>query len=243
MNAFRYPIVLFDAGDTLMGPRESFGSVYARVLATLGVELPPDALERALREHWSAVNRALPPGRDRYGQYPGGEDEYWLRFLEGTLAKTPGAPPHRALAARALEPIRDAFRDPAAWHVYDDVSPALASLRSAGVRLAVVSNWDSRLPGLLEALGLAPWFDAVVVSSAEGIEKPHPELFLRAVSRLRGTADQALHVGDVPELDAAGAAAAGIACVLVDRHGRYPGERRAVSDLSPVPDLARQGLD
>ena len=49
MARLRYPLVLFDAGDTLVGPRESFGAVYARVLRTLGVSLQASALERGLR--------------------------------------------------------------------------------------------------------------------------------------------------------------------------------------------------
>jgi hypothetical protein len=46
MTRLRYPFVLFDAGDTLLAPRESFGAVYARVLGTLGVELAAADLER-----------------------------------------------------------------------------------------------------------------------------------------------------------------------------------------------------
>ena len=65
--------------------------------------------------------------------------------------------------------------------------------------------------------GLASRFDTIAVSHLEGIEKPAPEIFLRALRRLGVPPEEALHVGDVPELDEAGAKAAGIACVIVDR--------------------------
>jgi len=197
-------------------------------------------LERGLRRCWQEVNRALEPGVDRYRAYPGGESEYWLRFVEGALRYTPGAPSDPKLAARALGPLREAFMSPASWTVFDDVVPALAALREAGVRLGVVSNWDSRLPALLDALGLARWFETVVVSHLEGVEKPRPEIFRRALARLGARAEETLHVGDVPELDAAGAEAAGIACVLVDRRGRLEG---ALPDLGALPALARDGRD
>jgi putative hydrolase of the HAD superfamily len=171
-----------------------------------------------------------------------GENAYWLRFVVGTLARTPGAPRDEAFAATALAPLREAFRDPGSWRVFDDVVPALSALREAGARLAIVSNWDSGLPRLLQRLELASWFDTVVVSHLEGMEKPRPELFLRAVARLGGSPAQALHVGDVPELDAAGARAAGIANVLVDRRTRLDPEQGALSDLSTVPGIARDGL-
>ena len=80
-----------------------------------------------------------------------------------------------------------------------------------------------------------------MVSHLEGMEKPRPELFLRAVERLSGTPGEALHVGDVPELDEAGARAAGIASVIVDRRARLGAERGALADLSTLPALARGG--
>jgi putative hydrolase of the HAD superfamily len=241
MARLRYPLVLFDAGDTLVAPRESFGAVYARVLGTLGVALPAADLERGLRLCWAETNRAIEPGVDRYAMDGGGENAYWLRFVAGTLARTPGAPRDETFAASALAPLREAFRDPDSWQVFDDVLPVLSALREAGARLAIVSNWDSSLPTLLERLGLASWFDTIVVSHLEGMEKPRPELFLRAVARLGGSPDEALHVGDVPELDGAGATAAGIASVIVDRRFRLSVEQAALADLSTVPEIARDG--
>lgn len=226
----RFPFVLFDAGETLIAPRESFGAVYARVLGTLGVALPAADLERGLRGCWSDINAAHVPGVDRYSERSGGEDAYWLRFVEGTLVRTPNAPRVAGLAARALPRLREAFRDPGSWVVFDDVVPALRSLKEAGTKLAVVSNWDSGLPALLAGLDLARWFDAIVVSHLEGVEKPDPELFLRAVRRLGGRPEQALHVGDRVDLDGAGAAAAGIESVIVGRPG---------NGVSRVPAIAR----
>jgi putative hydrolase of the HAD superfamily len=240
-SRLRYPFVLFDAGETLLAPRESFGAVYARVLATMGVRLPAAGLEHGLRRCWAETNAALEPGLDRYASERGGESAYWLRFVEGTLARTPNAPRDPGLAARALSPLREAFRDPASWVVFDDVLPALESLRGAGARLAVVSNWDSTLPPLLAQLGLASWFETIVVSHIEGIEKPRPELFLRAVERLGGEPARSLHVGDNPELDQAGAKAAGIAAVTVDRRGRLPASPWTLTDMSTLTAIVREG--
>ena len=82
----------------------------------------------------------------------------------------------------------------------------------------------------------------IVVSHLEGMEKPRPELFLRAVSRLGGVPKDALHVGDVPELDEAGATLAGIASVIVDRRARRTDSRNALRDLSALPAIARAGF-
>ena len=242
MRPLRHPIVLLDAGETLIGPRASFGAVYARVFSELGVELAAEAWEGGLRATWMETNATVPAGFDRYRYWPGGEEAYWLRFVEGTLSRTPGAPRDPALAVRAVGRLRDAFALPSAWEVFDDVVPVLESLAAMGAALAVVSNWDSRLPILLERLGLSRHFRAIVVSHLEGIEKPRPEIFLRAVARLHGRPEEALHVGDTPELDAVGARAAGIAAVTVDRRGRLSGGDEVLSDLRGLPEIVREGV-
>ena len=80
----------------------------------------------------------------------------------------------------------------------------------------MVSNFDSRLPGLLEQLGLARWLSAVVVSSSAGAAKPDPAPFRFALELLELDAHQVWHVGDSAE-DVAGAAAAGLPCIQVRR--------------------------
>jgi len=235
----RYPIVLLDVGETLVGPRDSFGEVYARVLASLGLELPEELVERCMRGVWNEMERVVPRGSDRYAHYPGGEGEYWFRFAKATIGAAAGRAVTDRLVNDALELLGRAFRDVGAWKVYADVIPALAELRESGVRLGIVSNWDSRLPRLLDDLGLAPYFDSVGVSHLEGVEKPDPELFHRVLRRLDARPEQALHVGDLPDVDLDGARAAGLDAALIDRRGKLDGAYPAIKDLSLLPGIAR----
>ena len=85
----------------------------------------------------------------------------------------------------------------------------LARLRALGLELAVVGNWDRRLPEHLERLGLAPYFSAIVTSAEAGAAKPDPGPFALALGRLGVAAGRALHVGDSPA-DEDGAPAAGL---------------------------------
>ena len=58
------------------------------------------------------------------------------------------------------------FVCPKAWHLCDpDAERVFMSLRKAGVKLAVVSNFDTRLRPVLQALNCDDWFDAVAVSA------------------------------------------------------------------------------
>jgi putative hydrolase of the HAD superfamily len=239
----RYPIVLFDVGETLVGPGDSYGAVYHRVLAGLGVALDKNVLEQSIRETSADLARRIPAGTDRFAYFDGGESEYWRRFVADVLHRVTGRASEARFVRLALERLWEAFGRASAWRVYDDALPALDALRRRGARLGVVSNWDSRLPRLLELLGLASYFEAVGVSHIEGMEKPDPAIFHRVLGRLGGNAREALHVGNVLELDVAGARAAGIDGVLLDRNGDVRGGGGTVRDLRELPRIAAEGLD
>ena len=85
------------------------------------------------------------------------------------------------------------------------VVPALDRLRSLGLELAVVANWDLTLRRLLDEVGLARYFRAVVHAAA----KPSPDGLLRALAQLEVDVSRALHIGD-DEVDELGATAAGM---------------------------------
>ena len=85
----------------------------------------------------------------------------------------------------------------------------VAELRSRGLELAVVSNWDVGLAEHLERIGAASLFSAIVTSADAGAAKPDPAVFRLALERLAVEPDRALHVGDEPE-DEEGARAAGM---------------------------------
>src|SRR5690349_3736822 len=103
------------------------------------------------------------------------------------------------------------------FSVYPDVVPALEGLREHGVRLIAVSNWDCSLPKLLERYGLGERLDGTITSAATGARKPDPAIFSAALELAGCEPDEALHVGDTPEEDLAGARAAGIRALLIDR--------------------------
>jgi len=105
------------------------------------------------------------------------------------------------------------------FHAFDDAAPALAELRERRLRLVCVSNWDYALPEVLERVGLARLLDGVVTSAGVGARKPDPEIFREALEVAECDAGEALHVGDSDKEDIAGARAAGIRALLIDRAG------------------------
>jgi putative hydrolase of the HAD superfamily len=94
------------------------------------------------------------------------------------------------------------------------------------------------LEDLLQSLGVRDAFAVRVISGIEGVEKPDPAIFRRALERLDVDPADALYVGDNPEFDVAPAAAVGMTPVLIDRRGRFPDETCiTIADLRQLADL------
>jgi HAD superfamily hydrolase (TIGR01509 family) len=103
------------------------------------------------------------------------------------------------------------------FSAYPDAVPALSGLRDRGLRLVTVSNWDCSLPRVLDGCGLGELLDGTITSAEVGARKPDPLIFERALELARCEPQDALHVGDTAEEDVAGARAAGIRSLLIDR--------------------------
>jgi HAD superfamily hydrolase (TIGR01662 family) len=103
-----------------------------------------------------------------------------------------------------------------AQDLYPDALPAIAELRGAGYRVAVIANQPAIRDTQLRALGVAP--EVMAMSEEMGASKPDAEFFQRALERMGGPdpADVA-YVGDRPDNDVRPAAAAGLRAVWLRR--------------------------
>ncbi len=92
----------------------------------------------------------------------------------------------------------------------------LTELTARGYLLAIVSNHVA-LPQLrkVRALGLEPYFKAIVTSEEAGAEKPEPRIFGQALDRLGVNAGEAVFIGDNPAGDILGAIGAGIGMTIL----------------------------
>jgi phosphoglycolate phosphatase len=138
------------------------------------------------------------------------------RLIERGFAAA-GAP----LDGERLASLFDRFIAHYFAHIADESRPfpgcseALATLKGAGARLTVCTNKPTELSiRLLEQLGLAPLFEAIVGPEAAPAAKPDPRHLQAAVAAAGGSMARALLVGD-SATDAGAARAAGAPLVLV----------------------------
>jgi putative hydrolase of the HAD superfamily len=134
-----------------------------------------------------------------------------------------GLPPGGRLPAISTDALAQALVASLRFTAYPDVLPALAWAREHGLGLVVVSNWDSSLADVLDRIGVGEQVDGVVTSAGAGAAKPDPAIFRAALALVGVRAAQALHVGDSLVEDVAGARAAGVGAVWLDRAGSRAG--------------------
>jgi len=225
-EAGRYSAILFDAGNTLV-------HLDARrlrdVLRPAGASTEVEEIRRSELEARRLLHEALGAG------HVGTEPEVWHGyFME--LFRRAGVPEDRLSEAGRL--LERAHAESHLWTwVEEGTAWALDRLREAGYRLAVISNADGRVEGLLQEVGLAARFEFVVDSEVVGFEKPDRRIFDYAVTRLGVPADACLYVGDLLTVDYRGATRAGMACVLVDPLGLHASRAPTISTLAALPQF------
>ncbi|MCX5770815.1 MAG: HAD-IA family hydrolase [Candidatus Hydrogenedentes bacterium] len=232
-----YKAVLFDVGQTLICTARAVGEVYVETAERFGVHVQPETLNETFNQLWAERRNSLHAGTNEDL-----ERQWWYDLVADSFACAGlhCEPPKIMFQARFdnfFDELFDIFMRPETWCVFNDVLPSLDKLRDMGLRLAVVSNWDSRLEVLLGGLGLARQFDFILTSARAGYRKPDPRIFQVALARLGLHAGEVAHVGDSYEDDFVGATNAGIRPVLIDRHLRCPAGIPTIRSLEELPQL------
>jgi putative hydrolase of the HAD superfamily len=229
--------VFFDAGHTLLYAHPDLGSVYAEATAAFGVRLPPERYAETFVPVFKETTKI-------YAESSSASDAQDLAMWRDITRRI-----YHRLPALAdipfdawFEALYRRFGDPEVWKFYDDVEPALLDLRSRGLRVGIVSNWDTRLKSISDGLGLTRLVDFIVISAEVGVRKPDPRIFRMALDKAGVRPEEAIHVGDLPEEDAEGAKRAGVRPVLIDRRKRItpavvPSDVPVVTSLSELIDL------
>jgi putative hydrolase of the HAD superfamily len=203
--------VLFDATGTLIELREPVGETYAREAAAQGLSISAWRLDDAFRRVFASRDPMCFPDAEREA-VPALEKDWWRGVVRSTFLAADSANRLPDFDA-GFERLWEAFSTAGAWRPRPGARSLLERLERAGVRRAVVSNFDHRLPALLDALGLGALIERVVLPCDAGVVKPDPRIFRQALDALDLRADEAVYVGDDAERDIAGAQSAGLRAV------------------------------
>jgi putative hydrolase of the HAD superfamily len=208
--------IFFDAAGTLFEAAHPVGETYCALAKAYGKEVSPAEIRSRFRTCFASSSPLAFPGVAT--EQIETLERHWWKDLVRRIFEPYG----RFLAFDDyFDELFLYFSKPEAWTLYRETMETLEALKARSLILTVVSNFDSRLLGILSGLGIAPYFDSVVISSRTGYAKPAPEIFQRALRFHRLDPGEALHVGDTLESDVAGAVRAGLKAILVDRSGEH----------------------
>ena len=207
-TVFRLRAVLFDAVGTLIELVEPVGETYARFARARGVSLPGDQIEAAWRRALGRSEARLFSDADA-SKVAALEREWWFRIVAATFRDAAPSARFRDFEA-FFAALFQHFASRKAWKLRAGAKTMLSTLRRRGLHLGIVSNFDHRLPKLLQSLEIACFFDSVTLPATHGVAKPDPKLFLAALDGLGTDPAHALYVGDDPQLDLAAARALGM---------------------------------
>ncbi len=228
-----YQTVLFDIGGTLIFPDPSVGHIYAREAKGFGIQLSVQEAQGSFFKAWAKVKNGW-TSKLHYGRNDGDSRKFWRAIVYETFA-----PYSNGLDMNPLfQHLYTHFGRPNTWSLYPDVLKTLSRLKSAGYTLGILSNWDNRLPAILEGLGVRDYFDHTFISFAVGLEKPDIGIFKHVLNTLAFSPESILYIGNDYQDDYIPAQSLGIDTLLIDRkdHTKPEGPVPMISSLDNLFD-------
>ena len=208
----KFKVVFFDAGGTLVHPYPSVGEIYAGVAKRYGCDKPASQINQLFHDTWKK--------RDGIGGLDSHSNEklertWWKSLVRDVFSELGGVSDFEGFFAE----LYDLFARPEVWRLYPGTLDILKELKARKKKIAIISNWDSRLLKLCDTLGLQEYMEFILASAVFGSSKPHPKIFEEALKRSGVKSEEAVHIGDSWEDDIRGASQAGIEPIWINRHG------------------------
>lgn len=217
-------VLCFDATGTLIELRESVGEIYHRVALKHGVSLPAwrldDAFQRVLRHAPPLGTEGADPESRRAG-----EQAWWSERIRQTFQATDSTVRFEHFSNFSAE-LFHSFASGELWQVRAGIPEMLNTLRARAHPMLVLSNFDHRLPKLLEDLELSTFFETVILPAQVGAAKPERPIFDAAAERFGVSLGDLTYLGDDTSETLSTIASYGI-CAL---------DIRQVEAQSPLPD-------
>ena len=198
--------VFFDVDFTLIYPGPTFQGVgYARFCERHGIQVDPRRFDAAVRAASSILDDAQEHVYDA---------EIFVRYTGRIIREMGGTGDAVVTCARE---IYDEWAENQHFFLYDDVAPVLRALASRGLKIGLISNSHRPLTSFQQHFELDGLITAAVSSSEHGFMKPHPSIFMAAMTLAGVQPGESMMVGDSLSHDIDGARRVGMRGVLVHR--------------------------
>jgi putative hydrolase of the HAD superfamily len=219
--------IAFDAVGTIIRADPPAGEVYAAAARRHGSQRSAEDVMRRFRQAFVDSERSdcSVPGVAGLATSEAREFDRWRKIVSLVIDDI-------GEMAACFDELYEHFARPHAWCCYDDVAPVVEALEGAGLKMAIASNYDHRLHPVCDGLPPLDRISRRVVSAEVGWRKPHRRFYESLIDACGCRPEEILMVGDDFENDIAGARAAGLQAVFLNRRNPVaPGEISSLKEL------------
>lgn len=194
------------------------------------IDISEAHIERATGRAWREWDRVWEEEQRTFGA------PHWVSLILDDLGVSPFEPEREALV-RAMATSGMESRPPLIDGV-DTVLPRLAQHHKLGLICDTGLSPGWMLREHMESHGILDYFTHLTFSDELGVSKPHPQAFLTALAHLDAPPEAAVHIGDYPRTDIAGAQAVGMRAVRFTGIYNWPdGMVRADAEIASYGEL------
>lgn len=211
-NLERFRLVTFDITDTLLAFKKSPAVQYSETAAKYGYsQINQQELQRTFRTEFKFLSKTYP----NFGKSTPDMNwkQWWIKLVLNIFNSMKSGIPEKDALLIAEELIQ-LYRTDVCYKPLNGAIELVDKVKQCNKQIGVISNFDSSLPQLLKAMNLNN-FDFILTSYDCGVLKPNRKIFDAALARCKVRSDQALHIGNLYELDYLGAKGAGWSSVLI----------------------------
>lgn len=203
--------IAFDFGFTLAFPVQSPQALIVQTLQQAGISAKEAEIETlrpatGFEQFIDQQNKELVCAAAIWNELLTDYYRLWLASL--------GLPPDEL--RHCINTVLTRYQSPNNWRAHAAARSVLHQLKyGQDLKIFIASNWNTDLPEVLAAVGLADYVDGVVCSAACGYYKPHKSLFEAVVQESKVQPHEILFAGDQYEADYLGARSAGMIPLLI----------------------------
>ncbi|XP_002155273.1 haloacid dehalogenase-like hydrolase domain-containing protein 3 [Hydra vulgaris] len=235
-------LVTFDVFNTLIKTRGSVGSIYMKEINSFlktnqNIETKEKNSVNTLNPHmvekeFQSVLKHFQSAYPNFGYGKISSRKYWDLIVQKTF-KNLNCDFNDQFSQKLTATLYDNFCLADYWEVFSDVIPALTKLKSSKLKIGIISNFDERLPKVLERLELASYFDFFIISGCCGLYKPEKHIYKLALNKALCYPNECLHIGDDVSKDYDGPRSIGMNALIIDRTMKKS-ERPYINSLEDV---------
>lgn len=212
-NLERFRLVTFDITDTLLRFRRAPAVQYAKTAAQLGVlNIDQCKLEKCFKKEFKNMARLYP----NFGCCtPNFTWRDWWSNLVHNIFLCVDPTIEKEKLKELSDTLLRIYRTNECWQHINGAQELVQSIRQANKKVGVISNFDPSLDEVLKEMNINDKFDFILTSYEAGHQKPDKSIFDKALDVYKLAPHEALHIGNMYDIDYQGARNAGWSSILV----------------------------